>query len=345
MTRKSVKKFFSAPGYSAAAVLAATFVLLLSLYGVVRIFKPEVDVGGMVVLRQTDMGMDSLMTNGSRLSRSMILNYITSPEVIMPVAASCKWNVPYEQMAEAVDVKERLSTQNSYTIIVHTGKAELSGPIAKALAQRFLDYYRQKWSVAAEKHLKPSAELVTRMRAELDDLLNYRSVLRQRSDLKPLNTEIELQALNEQLLAAQEQFLTAYGAYISTIEAKRTEMQLEYDMACRLYTQDAPEIKIMRLKLKAMNRISAESREKFARQKPELYRMTLEPQKLTGLPNDVLYFYDNVQSLQQLKLALMIDSLIKDKEKMLEKEKQNIKVIERMLKNNTCDVSMREEAI
>ena len=70
----------------------------------------------------------------------------------------------------------------------------------------------------------------------------------------------------------------------------------------------------------------------------------MNPSRLTGLPNDILYFYDNVQTLQQLKLALMLGSLIEEKEKMLEQEQQKKNTIERLLESNSCDVFIREMA-
>ena len=63
-----------------------------------------------------------------------------------------------------------------------------------------------------------------------------------------------------------------------------------------------------------MDRQCKNLRETIAKQKPDLYRLSMEPKKLTGLPNDILYFYDNVQTLQQLKLSLMLKSLIEEKE-------------------------------
>ena len=68
----------------------------------------------------------------------------------------------------------------------------------------------------------------------------------------------------------------------------------------------------------------------------------MEPKKLTGLPNDILYFYDNVQTLQQLKLSLMLKSLIEEKEKTLDKERKNKTTIKRLLDSDSCDVFIRE---
>ena len=70
--------------------------------------------------------------------------------------------------------------------------------------------------------------------------------------------------------------------------------------------------------------------------------MNMEPKKLTGLPNDILYYYENIQTLQQLKLALMLGSIIEDKEKMLEREIKKKRTIERLLDSNSCDVFIRE---
>ena len=46
--------------------------------------------------------------------------------------------------------------------------------------------------------------------------------------------------------------------------------------------------------------------------------------------------------MQQIKLALMLGSIIEDKEKMLEREQKKKNTIERLLDSNSCDVFIRE---
>ena len=77
-----------------------------------------------------------------------------------------------------------------------------------------------------------------------------------------------MKALNDQLVEAQNQFLTAYGAYISRMEEKRSALQLELDMARQIYTDDDTEIKNMRRKLAELDRQCTVIQERLAQQKP-----------------------------------------------------------------------------
>ena len=90
--------------------------------------------------------------------------------------------------------------------------------------------------VQRRRQLQACAERIDNLRQELCELKKLKSRFRDENELRPLNTEIEMQALNEQLVEAQNQFLTAYGAYISGLEAKRAELQLEYDLDRQVYS-------------------------------------------------------------------------------------------------------------
>lgn len=342
MTQKSLQRFLHSTFFSLIVLVILVALLAYIAYSVTKTYQKEPDFGGMVTLRQANMDLDGTSTDALRLSRNMILEHITSKKVLEPLAARYGWNVPYEEMLNSIDVKERLSSQNSYIIIANTRNAERSAKVARALSLDFLENYRKKWVVQSKSQLTACADRIKSIQKELCDLKKLKLRFQDRNELRPLNTEIEMKALNEQLVEAQSQFLTAYGAYISTMEAKRSELQLEYDLARQVYSEDNVEIKNMKLQLAELERQCIENRKKLSQQKPDLYRMTMNPPKLSGLPNDILYFYENVQTLQQLKLALMLNSLIEDKEKMLEQEQQKKNTIERLLGSNSCDVFIRE---
>lgn len=342
MSHKTLQRFLHSTFFSLLVLLVLVGALGYIAYSVTKTYQKEPDFGGMVTLRQADMKLDGTSTETLRLTRNMILDHITSREVLESLATRHGWNISYDEMVKAVDVKERLSSQNSYIIITNTGNAERSIKIARELSLNFLESYRKKWAKQSKSQLTACAERIKNFQKELCDLKKLKLRFQDKNELRPLNTEIEMKALNEQLVEAQNQFLTAYGTYISAMEAKRSELQLEYDLARQVYSDDNIEIRNMRLKLAELDRQCVENRKKLAQQKPDLYRMTMNPPKLVGLPNDILYFYENVQTLQQLKLALMLSSLIEDKEKMLEQEQQKKNTIERLLGSNSCDVFIRE---
>lgn len=342
MSRKTLQRFLHSTFFSLIVLLILVALLCYIAYSVTKTYQQEPDFGGMVTLRQADMNLNGTSTDTLHLTRDMILEHITSRDVLEPLAARHGWNVPYEEMLEAIDVKERLSSQNSYIVITNTRDAARSSLMARALSLSFLESYRKKWVIQSKTQLISCAERIKVLQKELCDLKKLKLRFQEQNELRPLNTEIEMTALNEQLVEAQNQFLAAYGAFISNMEAKRSELQLEYDLACQIYSKDNVAIRNLELQLSELNRQCVENRKKFAQQKPDLYRMTMTPSKLVGLPNDILYFYENVQTLQQLKLALMLNSLIEDKEKMLEQEQQKKNTIERLLSSNSCDVFIRE---
>ena len=83
-------------------------------YRITETYQERPDFGGTMTLRQADMGQD-LDRSAIRLNRSMILEYITQKEVLTPIAARNKWDVPYKAMLPAIDVKERLSSMSWHT--------------------------------------------------------------------------------------------------------------------------------------------------------------------------------------------------------------------------------------
>ena len=77
--------------------LLLAFLVAGMIYGglqLIETYQEHPDFGGMVVLRQAEMELDF---NGHtvRLSRGMILDYITNPEVLVPIAKRHGWEVSY----------------------------------------------------------------------------------------------------------------------------------------------------------------------------------------------------------------------------------------------------------
>ncbi len=342
MSNKTLKRFVHSWFFSLIILLILVAGLVYIARNVTETYHKEPDFGGMVILRQVDMKLNGMTNQSLRLTRTMILDYITAKDVLVPIAARCGWTIPYEDMLKKIDVKDRLASQNSFIIVADTQNIKRSNRLARELSISFLNYYRGKWEERSKMLLALCDEHLVKYGKELDELLKLNLQFQNKDELRPVNTDIEMTALNEQLVEAQNQFLTAYGAYISGMESKRMELQLEYDMARQIYTENNLELKHMKLKLDELTRQCTENRKKLSRQKPDLYRMTTTPQKLEGVPNDILYYYENVQTLQQLKLALMLDSLIKEKEALIDKEQQKKITIERLLSSNSCDVFIRE---
>ncbi len=342
MAGRTLKRFFHSWFFSLLILLILVGALLHLARNVTETYHREPDFGGMVILRQADMKLDDTSVTSLRLTRDMILNYVTSREVLEPIAKHCGWNESFEEMQRAIDVKDRLSATNSFIVVADTKLMRRSVRLARELSLSFLEYYRKKWHEQSRNQLALCDERLAKLQQELCDLKKLNLRFQDKSDLRPLNTEIEMAALNEQLVEAQKQFLSAYGTYITGLEAKRAELQLEYDMARQIYTENALELKHMKLKLMELNRQCEVSRKRFSEQRPDIYRLTMNPQKLENTPNDIVYYYENIQTLQQLKLALMLGGLIDDKEAMLTKEQQKKNTIERLLSSNSCDVFIRE---
>lgn len=326
---------------SAILLLLVIAGMIYAGYSIAETYREKTDFGGMVTLRQADMDLD-WDDHSTRITRESIHSYITQEKVLKPVAQACRWNVPLAKMREAVDVKERLSSQRSFVILVNTMDVERSKQVARALSFAFLEFYRKAWSKKSREDLRTSDRKIDLYNHELSELLEARRNMQERKQLIPVNSVDEMKAVNDQLVEAQKQFLAAYSTYVTKMEGKRSELQLEYDLARQFSTDNNASLKKMKLQLDELDRQCSALRTKLAQQKPNLYRLSLKPQKLEGLPNDILYFYDNVQTLQQLKLVLMMDSIIEEKRSMLDKEKRKRTTIQRLLDSNSCDVFVRE---
>jgi hypothetical protein len=335
-----LKRILHSPLFSLVVLVILVGCLGYIAYSVTESYKIEPDFGGMVTIRQTSMGGRN--GDSMELSQSLIYRYITSREVLIPIAEKYNWKSSYEDMCKNIQVRERLATQNSYILVVNSSVQKRSTLIARALAASFLAEYRKQWNLQSKLYLRKADGVLEHERTELKKLKKIAERFQAQGGLRPLNNEVEMTALNQQILDAQNQFMTAYGAYISRLEEKRFSTKLELDLARQVATDEDPKVQMLTRQLAELDRQSVAAREQFKNQKPDLYRMTAEPVKLTGLPNDVLYLYDNVQTLPQIKLSLIVGSLIKEKEQVIEDEIKKKNTIERMLASNSCDVFVRE---
>ena len=340
--KKKFSKFFHSTFFSLIVLLILVGGMYYIATSITATYYKEPDFGSLIMIRQTDIGLNGNTPQDLVLNRQMILDHITAADVLVPIAKQYGWNIAVDEMKKVIDVRERQESYKSFIIYVNTRDNKRSMDITRALAQSFVDSYKAKWKARSKQIMEKCQAKIKTQENDLKDLVALREKFGQRSELQPTNSDIEMQAVNEQLVVAQQEFLTAYGNYINAMEAKRSEMQLKYDLACKIYTPADKALKNLKLQLDEMNRQCAQLREQIAKQKPDLYRLTLEPKKLTGLPGNILYYYDNVQTLQQLKLSLMLKTLIEEKEKALDKERRNISTIERLLDSDSCDVFIRE---
>ena len=341
---KDIRKFIRHSGISVVLFIFVTGLIIYIAYQITEKYQQKPDFGGMVTLRQADMDLDF---NGDtvRLTRAMILKTITDPKILEPIAKKYDWNEPYAELVKNIDVRERLSSQRSFSIIVNTMGVGRSSKVARALSLAFMQEYQKNWETANKANLAKSEAKIKTYLQELEELKNTRQVLQETKELRPLESPEEMLALNNQLLEAQKQFMEAYGAYITKMEGKRSDLQLQYDLARQLYTPNDARLRNMKIQLAEMDRQCEAIRKKLAEQKPDLYKMTLKPKKLVGMPNDILYLYENIQSLQRLKLSMMLDSIIENKNKQLEKERKKKDTVERLIENHTSDVFIREVGI
>lgn len=334
------QRFLHSTFFSLLVLIALVAGIGYIAYNLTQTYKQEPDFGGMVTIRQAKM--INTLSDELVLTQDMIRKYITSPEVLAPIAARYEWNAPYEEMCERIEIRERLATHNSFIIVVNAGSPERSLSIARALASSFLQDYRAQWSARSREYLAESDSILASYNRDLEDLFRRRETFQDEDQLRPLNNEVEMRAINDQLVEAQKQFLAAYGAFVAGIEERRASAQMELELAQSTFTENDARVRMMRLRLDQLERRSEAVRSLMASQKPDLYRLTMDPEELVGLPDDIVYFYDNVQVLQRLKLSMMIDTLIEEKKKMISDELTNRDNIRRMLNSNSCDVFIRE---
>ena len=341
---KTFRQFVRHSWLSISVFVLLVAAIIYSAFEITETYKQMPDFGGIVTLRQGELDLDF---NGDtlRLTRGMIMKTLTDPNVLLPVAKKHGWNEPYGELVKKIEVKERLSAQRSFSILVNTMNVKRSVKVTRALAEAFLNEYQKQWEAHNKINLMKSAEKIKVLEQEIKELKSNRQKMRKNKELLPISTEIEMEAINNQLVEAQKQFMAAYGAYISKMEEKRSEIQMQYNLAKQIYTENDARLQTLKLQLEGIDRLSKELGEKLIAQKPDLYKMTIKPKKLTGLPGDILYFYDNIQTLQQLKLAMMLDSIIEDKNKTLEEERRKKDTVERLIESHSSDVFIREVEI
>ena len=341
---KSFRKFIRHSWLSIVVFVLLVAVILYSAYEITEKYKKMPDYGSIVTLRQGELDLD-LDGDSIRLTQSMILKTLTDPQILVPLAKRYGWNEPYSELVKKIEVKERLSSQRSFSVFVNTMNVERSVKVARALASAFLEEYQKVWEARNKKNLSKSVKKIQMLEQEIRELKAVRHKMQETKELHPVSTETEMEAINTQLVEAQKQFMSAYGAYISKLEEKRAEMKLQYDLACQLYTEKDARLKKLKMQLAEINRQCENLSQKLIKQKPDLYKMTLTPKKLSGLPGDILYFYDNIQTLQRLKLAMMLDSIIEDKINKLEDERRKKETVERLIEAHSSDVFIREVGI
>ena len=341
---KQFRKFIR---HSWISVILFVFVVALIIYAAYQItekYQERPDFGGMVTLRQADMELD-FNGNTVRLTRQMILTTVTDRNILLPIAKKYGWDEPYNELVKHIEVKERLSSQRSFSILVNTMDAVRSAQVARALSLAFVAEYQKTWEARNKKNLLLSEKKIQGYQEELQELKEARRILHENKELRPVSTQVEMEAINTQLVEAQKQFMTAYGNYITRMEEKRSDMQLKYDLARQIYTENDARLRNLKIQLDEMNRQCEIARQKLSQQKPDLYKMSLNPKPLTGLPSDILYFYDNIQTLQRLKLAMMLDSIIEEKSKILDNERRKKDTVERLIESHSSDVFIREVGI
>ena len=341
---KQIRKFIRHSGISVILFLFAVAAIIYIAVQITEKYQQQPDFGGMVTLRQADMELD-FNGNTVRLTRSMILKTVTDQKILLPIAKRYGWDKPYVELVSNIEVKERLSSQRSFSILVNTRNAMRSAQVARALSMAFLAEYQKNWEKRNKENLVRSEQKIKMFQQELADLKDAKQILQETKELRPVSTPEEMEAINTQLVEAQKQFMTAYGAYITRMEEKRSEMQLQYDMARQIYTENDAKLRNLKRQLAELERQCETTRRKFSQQKPDLYKMTIKPKKLVGLPGDILYYYDNIQTLQRLKLAMMLDSIIEDKVKTLDNERRKKETVERLIETHSSDVFIREVGI
>lgn len=341
---KTFRRFVRHSWLSISVFVLLVAGIIYSAWEITERYKQKPDFGGIVTLRQGDLGLDF---NGEtlQLNRGMIVRTLTDPKILLPLAKKYGWNEPYGELVKRIEIKERLSSQRSFSILVNTMNVERSILVARALAMAFLAEYQKVWESRNKKNLLICEKKIESLQQELNELKNARRVMRENRELVPVSTEVEMAAVNNQLVEAQKQFMSAYGTYIAKLEEKRSEMQIQYNLAKQIYTSNDARLQTLKMQLDEIVRLSRDFGEKMISQKPDLYKMTVQPKKISGLPSDILYFYDNIQTLQRLKLTMMIDSIIEDKVKNLEEEIRKKDTVERLIETHSSDVFIREVEI
>lgn len=337
-----VLRFFK---YPAAMILFFVLILFFIFLAVEKksfFPSPEQDFAGMFILRQTEYDTTGKQKIFPRLTKEILWKAITEQQNLLSVAEKHGWDIPYEEMLTQISVKERLSSRNSFLIHVDTGTPERSANIAKDLVFQFFNDYRTQWQNRCTEFLNQEKIKTEELKKEVQELKELKDEFSADSSLYISCNDFELASVNSQLSFLQQQFLSAYGAYITSLEEKYTELKIQRDLALQLYTEHDTTVKQFNRQLSELENKKELLRQRMKEQKPELYRLSLHPKKLTGLPENILYFYENIQELQRIKLFLIRKNLLEEKEGNLQKELQLMNTLQDLLDSNSCDIFFRE---
>ena len=155
--------------------------IFYSAWQVTEKYKQMPDFGGIVTIRQGELDLDF---NGDtlRLTQGMIMKTITAREILVPLAKRYGWDKPYDEMVKNIEVKERLSSQRSFSILVNTMNAKRSNRLARALAMAFLEEYQKIWEEHNKGNLQKSAAKIKFLESELKELKENRHILQKLID-------------------------------------------------------------------------------------------------------------------------------------------------------------------
>lgn len=337
-----LRKIYHSTAFSVIVMLILIGILAYAGYSVTKSYEKEVDFGGVFTIRQSNMGVDYSDNNELNLTRIMIYNEITKDDVLTAVALKYGWEATIEEMKECIDIRERLSDSNSFVIMVNSNNIQRSNLIARDLSYHFLAEYQKKWKENSQDLIALCSSEIESYNGELQTLKDLKKRFQVKETLQPLSTEAELLAVNEQLLAAQTQFLNAYGLYVSRLDESRFNVEMELALAKQMHTEKSTIVKSLQRKLEELTRKCENSKQLMDTQTPEIYRMEIDYPPLVGFPNDIVYFYENIKKLQQLKLSLLLDDIIEEKDLKLKDMLKKKNTIERLLNSNSCDVFIRE---
>ena len=154
INKKLVSKIFRSTIFSLIVLLVLVGGLYYIATSITDSYHKEPDFGDVVMLRQTDMGLNGSTPQNLILTRDMIFNHITSPEVLTPIAKKYGWDVSIDEMRKNIEVRERQESQRGFIIYVNTKDNKRSKEITRALAQSFLDKYKQTWKNESSKVLE-----------------------------------------------------------------------------------------------------------------------------------------------------------------------------------------------
>ena len=166
---KTFRQFVRHSWLSISVFVLLVAAIIYSAFEITETYKQMPDFGGIVTLRQGELDLDF---NGDtlRLTRGMIMKTLTDPNVLLPVAKKHGWNEPYGELVKKIEVKERLSAQRSFSILVNTMNVKRSVKVTRALAEAFLNEYQKQCEAHNKINLMKSAENIKVLEQEIKEL-------------------------------------------------------------------------------------------------------------------------------------------------------------------------------